>query len=364
MKRIFILVAFLCQASFANSQLIDYRNYYETINRAELKLIESHYNDAIAIYDSAFSIVARPFGKDFHNAALCSIILGNNEKAFVYLDKLMGKGLTIEYFNKEIFDPLHKSMEWTDFTKKYDAKHDGIMKSFDLKLRKELENMQKRDQDLDWLRMSNISHNTDSFAICVYRNMEKINEIIITKGFPDENILGVIMLPHGSPLWLPIMHYVQVQGVVLSVERKVLINKGAPSYKIEEVGVDYKKYDLTAILMKASIEGKFPPHSFANIEEQKYIPVKYGCRIYIEVNGNRAYVNYSNVEAHKIDSIRNNIGLESLSDYRKKFDFFENLPKNDIRRKFLLDFQGAYMNFSFVDLQEGKNFLKKAIEEY
>ena len=364
MKRNLILFAFLIQVSFVYAQEVDYRNYYRAINRAELKIADSLFNEAITIYDSAFSMVAQPFGKDFHNAALCAIFERNYDKAFVYLDKLMEKGVDMDYFNKDIYSPLRNSQKWTDFSKKYEVKHDEIMKSFDLGLRRELETMQKKDQALDWLRMSNIQQNKDSFAILVFKNMERINEIINTKGFPDENKIGVTGLPHRNPVWIPLMHYIQAQGIGLSGRRKELIDKGAPTHNIEKAGVDYKKYDLSAILMKASIEGKFPAHSFANMEEQKYIPVKYGCRIYLEVNGNRVYVKYSDAQTHEIDSIRNNIGLESLSDYRKKFNFFESLPKNDIRRNFFFDFQGAYLMMSFGDKQQGENYLNEAIEEY
>ena len=359
-----MLLVFLTQVFFVYSQEDDYRNYYKTINRAELKLVDSLYNNAIAIYDSAFSMVTKPFGKDYHNAALCASIVSNDDKAFVYLDKLMGKGLTMDYFNEDIYNPLRHSHKWSDFSKKYDSKHDEIMKTFDLKLRRELETMQQKDQAMDWLRMSNIAQNKDSFAIFVYKNMVRINEIINTKGFPDENKLGATLLPHGNPVWIPLLHYMQAQGIGLSDKRKELIDKGAPSYNIEKAGVDYKKYDASAILKKASIEGKFPVHSFASMEEQKNNPVKYGCRIYLEINGNRVNIKYSDAQTHKIDSIRNNIGLESLSDYRKKFNFFEHLPKSDIRRKFFFDFQGAYLMMSFDDKQQGENYQNKTIEEY
>jgi hypothetical protein len=365
MKRNLILLAFLIQVVVVYAQEVDYRNYYKAINRAELRIVDSLYSDAINIYDSAFSMVAKPFGKDYHNAALCACIAGNDDKAFVYLDKLMDKGLTMDYFNKDFYKPLRNNQKWSDFSKKYDSKHDEIMKTFDLNLRRELETMQKKDQAMDMLRMSNIAQDKDSFAIFVFKNMEKLIEIINTKGFPDENKFGVIGLPHTNPVWLPFLHYIQIKGLVVNENRQKLIDKGAaPTYKIEKAGADYNKYDASAILMKASIEGKFPVHSFASMEEQKNDPVKYGCRIYLEVNGNRAYIKYSDVQTHKIDSIRNNIGLESLSDYRRKFDFFEHLSKSDARRNFFFDFQGAYWMISFADKQQGENYLNKTIEEY
>lgn len=363
MRKNLILLAFLIQLSFVYSQEVDYRNYYRTINRAELKIIDSLFNDAMNVYDSAFSMVAKPFGKDYHNAALCAMLGNNDDKAFVYLDKLMKKGVDMDYFNKDIFNSLRNSPKWTEFTKMYQAKHEEIMKSFDLDLRQELETMQKKDQASDWLRMSNIQQNKDSFAILVFKNLERINEIINTKGFPDENKIGVTLLPHGNPVWIPLMHYIQAQGVGLSNKREEMMDKGAPSYNIEKAGVDYKKYDLSAILMKASIEGKFPVHSFAAMEEQKYIPVKYGCRIYVEVDNNRVYMKYSDAQTHKIDSIRNNVGLESLYDYRKKFTFFERLPKNDFKRNFYIDFQGAYWTMGFRDKSEGKKYLDKLVED-
>ena len=364
MKKKLILLVFLIQVSISYSQTVDYRNYYRTINRAELRIVDSLYNDAIAIYDSAFSMVVNPFGKDYHNAALCAIIASNYDKAFAYMDKLMEKGVDMDYFNKDIYNPLRNSQKWTDFSKKYDTEHEIIMKSFDLELRRELETMQKKDQSLDWLRMSNIQQNKDSFAILVFKNMERINEIINTKGFPDENKMGVTGLPHRNPVWIPLLHYIQVQGIVLSDRRKELIDKGAPSYNIEKAGVDYNKYDMSVILKKASIEGKFPIHSFASMEEQKFIPVKYGCRIYVEVDGNRVYMKYSNAQIHKIDSIRSNIGLESLNDYRKKFDFFEHITKIDYKRNFFFDFQGAYCRMEFIDKQQGEKYLNKLVEGY
>jgi hypothetical protein len=365
MKRLLTILFILNLASCFYAQNVNYVKYYKTINRAELKIVDSLYHDALMVYDSAFSMVPKPFGKDYHNAALCAILASSYDKAFVYLDKLMEKGVDMEYFNKDIFAPLRNNPGWTDFSKKYDAKHEEIMKSFDLKLRKELETMQNRDQAMDWLRMSNVEQYRDSFAILVYKNMERINEIINTKGFPDENKFGVIGLPHGNPVWIPFLHYIQIKALIVSERRQEMIDRGrAPTYDVEKAGANYNKYDISAILLKASIEGKFPVHSFASMEELKYHPVKYGCSIHIETDGYRVYINYTDAEVHKIDSIRNNIGLESLKDYRKKFDFFDRLSNNDIRRKFFLDFQGAYVKYSFMDKKKGEEMLNRSSEEY
>ena len=139
-----------------------------------------------------------------------------------------------------------------------------------------------------------------------------------------------------------------------SAKRQELIDRGvAPTYKVEKAGIDYNKYDITAILMKASLEGKFPVHSFAAMEEEKLNPVKYGCRIYIKSGDTILYVNYSKSEAYKIDSIRMDIGLESLKDYRKKFEYFEGLPNNDIRRKFYFDFQSSKRMYTYKT-EQGK----------
>ncbi len=82
-----MLLIFLIHLLNVYSQEVDYRNYYKTINRAELKIVDSLYNDALTIYDSAFSIVAKPFGKDFHNAALLAIIVGNDDKCDTRLSR-------------------------------------------------------------------------------------------------------------------------------------------------------------------------------------------------------------------------------------------------------------------------------------
>jgi hypothetical protein len=365
MKKVIIILLFLGNIYCLYSQNNNYINYYKAINRAELKIVDSLYNDATNIYDSAFLMVPKPFGKDYHNAALCTILEANYDKAFLYLEKLRDKGLDTNYFNKDIYKPLRNQKKWKDFIAKYNERHEVIMKSFDLKLRNELEEMYQKDQRMAQLRIS--KQYQDSFAILVYKNAERIIEIINTKGFPDENKLGVILLPHYNPVWMPLLHYIQCQGNMLSDsdKRNKMISKGAaPSYNVEKAGIDYKKYDLTPILMKASIEGKFPGHSFANMEEFKYHPVAYGCRIFVQVNETRVNVNYSKVEAHKVDSIRNNIGLESLANYQKKFYFFESLNNKDIRKNFFIDFQGAYMRYSFADEQQGKELLKQLIEGY
>jgi hypothetical protein len=364
MKRIAVLSFAFAFFLYNEAQSESYRGYYLVINKAEILVVDSLYEQALTEYDKAFLMVSNPFAKDYHNAALCAIFSKNYDKAYKYLDKLLYKGLSMDYFSKYFFTTLNLNLNWQNFQHKYNRIHDSIINNFDMNLYNELENIFIKDQHAA-IRAKDKLY-VDTFAIVVFRHFEQYVEIIRNYGFPDENTYGVINIPNFNPMYYPLLHYLQIQGKVLAPNREKMIEtERAPSHYIESIGIDYSKYNIQDMLKTAAIEGKFPVHYFADMmETPSYKPVKYGCRIYVEVDSNRVTVNYSIDDIQHIDSIRNEIGLESLKDYQKKFYFFESLAENDFRNKFVMDFQGSKMTYNFIDNEKGKIFLKKLIETY
>lgn len=133
---LFSFALLLSLSSCNQPQEINIPRYYELVKDAEMQIVNEEYKEAINLYQNAFPLIEKPFGKDVFNAALASqlanlyderdqylqIIINNSENAEKTKSVFVGTFLTQEQWdnllNKKV--PAYDSVQRAEFA--------GIMK--------------------------------------------------------------------------------------------------------------------------------------------------------------------------------------------------------------------------------------------
>lgn len=91
---IFVVLANNCFAQ-------NYIDYHKEINHAELKIVESDFQNSLNHYQKAFELVDKPFAKDLYNASLCSTKLNNHSLTYVLVKQQVKKGIPLKFFKSK-----------------------------------------------------------------------------------------------------------------------------------------------------------------------------------------------------------------------------------------------------------------------
>ena len=272
--------------------------YYRNIHRAELKIVDSLYGEALTIYERAFKGVAFPFANDYYNAAVCSILTKNFDRSFLYLDKLVAKGLTMSVFDSAVFDPLKNQKKWRHFIKSYPSKRKKHLKSINRELRQEFELMKEQDQ---YFRKKEGTYEVyrDTISKIDSANAAKFLKIVEKYGFPDEQMIGIDNIYSIMPYDIVLIHNAQNASRYLQMTIR---------------------NQLSAILLQAVQEGKLSPENYASLEDYATENQSYGSMAYIRVNGKLESTLRSDDFAN---NNRMKIGLGTRDELRRKVLFEE-----------------------------------------
>jgi|GEM_PF-3513106 len=192
MHRISYLLVALLMCSFATSAKQDYvKNYHPYINKAEIAIVEGHYEMALEIYKSAFKKVSYCMAKDVFNAAVCAIKTGDNRQAFIYCDSLIAKGVTKSFFETDKgLAPLRSSKQWSGFIRSYGQKRKATFvnaKHKDILAR--LIRLEEADK-LFRRKEGSYQKYGDTITAIDYHNEDTLMMIWDIYGFPGEWLVG------------------------------------------------------------------------------------------------------------------------------------------------------------------------------
>lgn len=271
-----------------------YLGYFSKTTAAEVQIVAGNLQAALSLYGEAFSTYAKHFSKDLHNAAVCATLEEDYTTAFRYLDSLIQHGVELKYFKTHAgLLPLRKTKQWKLWVSTYPAKHDAFELRQRAADRRQLDDMERLDQEFrrkpgSYAVWNDTIRQTDSLNILNFR------KIVASAGYPSDRAIGI-----ETPCGLP-DHYVVLRHYYQD-----------------------KWYDLTDLLYQAVIDGNLEPQIYSELEDKKYGNARYSTLIYL--NSGKWYVDLSsqlsNEAISRIDSSRISIGLESLKDYKGKVKF-------------------------------------------
>lgn len=209
--RLILLLISLSIYNISSSQINEnYLNYYKKINQAELAIVDSAYKNALICYQQAFSLVGLPMSKDLHNASVCATKVKKFNDAFHFFDKLVQKGVKMDYFKSEIFKPLRKTKEWAQFEKEYPEKYKQAIAKHNLEFKSILNQMQGNDQEL--AKKKNEDQNLrPQFHAVVKKNEKEFVKLIEKYGFPSEDLIGIDE-PCENIAMILLIHFMQVRS--------------------------------------------------------------------------------------------------------------------------------------------------------
>lgn len=316
MKKIALSIfMFLMLGNFVFSQDNDFISYNKIINKAELAIVDSSYSDAIHYYEKAFLLLKIPKGKDLHNAAICSMYIGDFNKTFSYFDLLVEKGIEKEYFENETFKPLEKDNRYKEFLESYEKNHKDALSRKNLKLLKEIKQMSKNDQELSQLKDYDPAKFPE-FIDTVVSNIKRLEVIIAKYGFPNEDMLGIRKPYHPVPFGFMIVHYYQIENFKLALQDSAIYNNPKFVSRRHIVDIDFSKFNILELNKAALKQGEFSPYIFANNQDK--FETTYGSVALIQVDNHVGIIRHSGEKEQQINANRKEIGLESLKDYYKK----------------------------------------------
>jgi hypothetical protein len=309
---------------FASNHLPDsIKRYYYFVNLAEISLIDSLYDQATLYYDSAFSQKNYPFAADKYNAAVCHVYLRQYEQSFPLFKEIIQKGYGISaLMGKNVFEDFFSS-QWGLALKDYS---ENIELTFNRDLRRTIDSLFYMDQF--FRKNREFGNPYDFFEDTINRiddsNRNVLEAIIERYGFPGEEIIG---LSDSSltlqPYYTMLLHFQQ-------------ISTGRRRGEVQNV---------SPWIVGAYYSGRMNVHEAANLLESagqdlgsmaatlvRFILTSPGSG-YVEVDGKWTYegaevpYGFFRTEgeyAERLNRLREEFGLESVNDFRKKVIFRRN----------------------------------------
>lgn len=287
-------------SSSAYSQTDYTVSYYPLVYRAESSIVDNQLAEALENYKAAFRAVDRIFAIDLVNATVCAIKLDSLALAFDLLQRLIQKGISIEYLKEfDGFEEIRGSQEWLGLLAKYDALRSSV--HFNNRLFVELDSLSEADQKFR-LASGSYSKYGDTIAKIDQSNIIFLRELIRTYGFPNEHIIGAEFPDISFPGEIVLHHHCQ-------------------SMSIDELGT---KFNFESEFYYAIQNGELDPHRMAQLigMQGKYAPqIGQNTIIYLSLNGSKSQpfrekLNHEIIS--KIDVNRALAGLESQAEFYHK----------------------------------------------
>ncbi len=190
LSRWFVLVACVLFGRSGFSAIPDsLKAYYESVNRAELSIVEANYAEAIALYDRAFQMKDFPYCRDIYNQAVCAVLVEDYSMAAANLENLCKYGYELDsLLAKPVFDPLFSSPMGEDLVKTCAGSGQG----FDHNLRQVYDSLLVVDQ-LFRIKEGSYAVYGDTIAALDESNATFLVNLIESDGFPTEEKVGTYL---------------------------------------------------------------------------------------------------------------------------------------------------------------------------
>ena len=307
-----LLLSFVVRLTFA--QDINYvKAYYPFVNKAELLVVDANYKDALDNYQKAFGVVPRGFMKDYFNAAVCATYLGDATNTYKYLLNVASKGISLDFIKDETaFKGIQQDANWRNFEKEYLTKKREFDQSINKGLKDKLAKITERDQ---WFRVRDTQTFADTIIKIDRQNATELDYIFDRYSFPGEDEIGC---GEGG---MPIVQY----------PFYTVIRRQTPDNQT----VNFSNYLMTAVR-----KGRITPHSathiMATINGNDVFFARHVFKIltdeslsmqgkpFAEKLNKWVFRQIDKVDEQRINELRLQNGMETLSDYRKKILFSMN----------------------------------------
>lgn len=163
--------------------------YYNLIHQAETLITEENYIDAAKAYDKAYEVNDYLFAIDIENALICNIQNKDWGKSVLLAEKLMLKGVEVNFFNSDRFNALKKTKEWKKLLKRHKKIRSEFQKGFNQTLVDSLAILLEYDQT-EFAKLKEDKTMDDMTEVTNNINARFI-KLVDKYGYPSEEKIGV-----------------------------------------------------------------------------------------------------------------------------------------------------------------------------
>ena len=295
---LFLFVAFFFSRSLPAQA--DFRTvYHPQINQAELAIVDEDYHLALQHYNRAFESIPTGFARDYHNASLCAIAIGEWKSALDFMRALVAKGVEKSFFEKNADWYVElQGQGWGAFINQYEeTRKMSFGKTVDYQFIGRLGELENRDQAFRY----SYELYRDTIKKIDQENIEEFLRLVEQKGFPTEEMLGV-----KEPTSIRGRYYLIIW------------------HHLKNWKSDTTLSDIRPVLLDALKNGKLPPEAvaeFLNVSESKAGALgPYGNTAAIVFNSSGTYNlrDFNESELERVNANREQLGLCTEADYGRK----------------------------------------------
>lgn len=343
---LYVAAVLLVQHYTFAQQTPDYTKvYHPLINQAELLVVDREYEQALDVYKQAFAAVPSPFARDYYNAAMSALELQDRKKTFHYLDKLVLKGVSLEYLERRpALDSLRTTKHWKKFAKKYPKRRQKYEQHLNKELRADLDELYARDQYFRQAK-GGLRVHRDTIRAIEEANTKLLLGWIEEYGYPGEDLIGLADTLELLPRF------------TIVIERQTKARDG---------------HDFAEVLTQAVQQGRLAPYAAAYLLDQQAGANRHGSRAYAKIvcskcadddefDGLDDYMpmKLSRKEEDRIDERRKELGLEPLELYKYKIVHIGDAN----RERFILSYPWSVVNYRVPSKEAARVMLEKFTEK-
>lgn len=301
-----IAVLFVVLLSFrlANYLHNDYRTYYESINQAELRIVDKDFSGAFNIYKTIFTQYAKRHEKDLYNAALCAALIDSLTFTENSIKELIRKGYRLENFCSNTFKALPKRF-WSRIEEEYDSLRNTYLMEFDSSSYSLLSGLREEEQEFLQYR----KNRSDSL---LFEHAKILHEFITTEGVPKVAMFNGNKLPPDV-----ILHHFGLRNRLRNPQ-ECDINVEKEPY----ASMNMANFDLEPLLLTAVFKGDITPGFFAlcmSHSELDKIRQLGGFNVKIDFSRESiTSVASKDCDTVKVNEYRRYLGMETLGEAMQK----------------------------------------------
>jgi hypothetical protein len=224
-------------------------NYYSKKYKAELAIVDSNYQEALLLYNAAFSY-KRPHERDLYNAFILSCLMQDSLHGKKYFDQLTFLGLTEESLTAD----LRQGKIDTKFIQKinsdYQRIHNKSLQASFKRHAKVMDSMYNFDQGIRQYAMNTYGHveglkrYNDSFVVVDSLNIARMLTFIEKQGFPEIYSTGFYAT-----------NYIHISSYPM-ISLLLKHSWGIPSSRSDKAKILWR-------VKTAVLEGKYDPRDYA-----------------------------------------------------------------------------------------------------
>ena len=195
--RMIILLFFSTNLSFSQES-VDYRDYYEGINKARKSIVGDSLEHSLTVYKATFEKYEFVFARDCYNALQVASKLGNHDETAYFMQRCLKQGIELEILQEAPFLTDFKTTEqWQHVLSVADSLHAHYLSTIITSVREEITSMFTEDQRMRELNYRNRFNPFKKKKL--NKEWEELNRhqvkrlIDITNefGFPGERLIGL-----------------------------------------------------------------------------------------------------------------------------------------------------------------------------